>query len=99
MPKNLRNSIIVDKSDAMWIGWLARLVVSSLVTALGAKIIDELTSDCYCNVTVCYRYEREYRNAVGIYGYSSTLNRFVIQKIDDYSVDFYNMSIPFFNIV
>jgi hypothetical protein len=89
--------ITIDKTDVMWVGWLGRLVASSLVAALGAKIVDKI-SDCYCNGTSCSvnnAQSSQYNNAKGIYGYDATDRRLVTQEINDSNVQFTNMSAPF----
>ena len=95
MPENLTKKIILDLDDEMWFGWLARLVVSSLVMAMGAKIVEKFTDNCVCDETTCYKSPSDYSNAIGIYGYNSNSNRFVRQTVNDRRVNFDNVSVPF----
>lgn len=90
--------IKIDASDDTWLLWLGRLVVSSLVTSLSAKVIDNITSDCTCNGSSCAKStarEDDYYNPNGIYGYDSVKTRFLKQNIRDHNIDFENYSVPF----
>lgn len=78
-------------------GWLARLAVSSLVTALGARIVEHYTGNCICDGTTCYKSPPNYSNAVGLYGTGRYESRFVHQEVNDSNVSFTNISVPFLN--
>lgn len=94
MPEEATAKIVIKKDD-QWVGWLARLAVSSLVTALGARIVEHYTGDCICDGTTCYKSPPNYSNAVGLYGTGRYDTRFVRQAVNDYNVEFTNVSVPF----
>lgn len=95
---DVHEEIVIDKSDALWIGWLARLVVSSLVTSLGAKLVDRALSSSSCNGSTCSSNKvspSSYVNQQGIYGYDSPDRRFMTQQIKGQNLAFDNVSVPF----
>jgi len=96
MPELQGKQIFIDNYDEeVWLGWLARLVVSSLVTTLTAKIVEKYTDGCVCDGTTCRKSPANYSNAKGIYGYDNGRTRFVRQTVDDRRVSFDNVSVPF----
>jgi len=100
MPDNQRQVMLldIDRDSELWFGWLVKLVGSSLITALSAKIIDKWTGDCFCNGTSCSANNADtsnYGNIEGIYGYTGTGHRFITQELRDRQVNFTNASVPF----
>lgn len=96
-----RHVIRISTDDEEVFGpWLARLVVSSLVSALAAKVVDKWTGSCACNGGACdagTAKSSAYSNPQGIYGYSHVDRRFLTQYIDDDNMEFTNVSAPFLN--
>ncbi|MEM1220383.1 MAG: hypothetical protein AAGH79_15785, partial [Bacteroidota bacterium] len=96
MPEQSHRYIKIEK-DGLWVGWLARLVASSLVQALSARIVEKYTDDCICDENSCWKSPSNYSNANGIYGFNAHGGRFVTQEVNDYNVSFNNVSVPFLN--
>jgi hypothetical protein len=94
MPEVDRESIIISLDSNSWIPWLATLAARSLITTLAAKVVQRYTSDCICDGTTCKYSPSNYRNADGIYAYDNG-KRFVKQEVNDQTVGFQNVSVPF----
>jgi hypothetical protein len=100
-PKAETRFIKIDASDENGLIWLGRLIVSSLVTSMAAKVVDNLTSDCTCNGASCAKntpQDDAYYNHKGIYGYDYLNTRFVHQNLRDSNVTFENCSVPFLSM-
>ncbi len=85
----------LDPASPFWFGWLARLVLSSLVSSLVAKVVDNMISEPICVGDKCKLKNANYSGADGIYGYKNVNSRFYKQDINDSNVQFQNVSVPF----
>lgn len=89
-----------NKPDPMFLGWLVRLVATSFVSSVVARLTNEWLDDCLCNGSTCQKNtlpETSYHSKSNIYDMSNDNRGFVSQQINDNSIGFSNASVSFQN--
>jgi len=94
LPDSGIKEIFIEKNEN-WKNWLNNLVFASLITNLTASIRERYYGDCICDETSCYKSPSDYYDAIGIYGFRNSKDRFITQKVNDNKTNFNNISIPF----
>lgn len=97
-PADTRLIRLHSLEEEAYLLWLARLVVSALVTTLVAKKVESWFGSCQCNGGACSANtpaSSAYSNTDGVYAYANNDRRFLTQNIRDSQVSFTNVSVPF----